>query len=91
MSASDARQANIPDGSSSPVQSATTQRERRMLLATCVAAVARSAEVIRDGAGRRASLTWESKSEFDFVSDVDRASEAVLAEIKAKAKAKSKE
>ena len=52
-----------------------------MLLATCVAAAARSAEVIRDGAARRGSLTWEHKSSFDFVSDVDRASEAALAEV----------
>jgi myo-inositol-1(or 4)-monophosphatase len=78
MSASDARQANNPLGSS---PSAAEQRERRALLATCVAAVARSAEVIREGAARLGSLTWETKSEFDFVSDVDRASEAVLAEV----------
>ncbi|MEP6989845.1 MAG: inositol monophosphatase family protein [bacterium] len=52
--------------------------DRRALLATCVAAAARSAEVIREGAMRRSTLTWESKSTFDFVSDVDRASEAAL-------------
>ncbi len=52
--------------------------DRRALLATCVAAAARSAEVIREGATRRGTLTWESKSTFDFVSDVDRASEAAL-------------
>jgi myo-inositol-1(or 4)-monophosphatase len=56
-------------------------KQARALLATCVAAAARSADVIRDGASRRASLTWEHKSSFDFVSDVDRASEAALAEV----------
>ncbi|CAN5905479.1 inositol monophosphatase family protein [soil metagenome] len=59
----------------------TGQGNYRALLATCVAAAARSAEVIRDGAGRRGSLHWEPKSRFDFVSEVDRASEAALSEI----------
>ena len=57
------------------------QGNRRALLATCVAAAVRSASVIRDGAARRSSLQWESKSTFDFVSDVDRSSEAALAEV----------
>ena len=57
------------------------QGSHRVLLATCVTAAARSASVIRDGAAQRSSLTWESKSTFDFVSDVDRASEAALAEV----------
>ena len=43
-----------------------------MLLATCVAAAARAAETIRAGAERRDSLTWETTSRGDFVSDVDR-------------------
>jgi Archaeal fructose-1,6-bisphosphatase and related enzymes of inositol monophosphatase family len=59
----------------------TGQGNYRGLLATCVAAAARSADVIREGAARRGSLTWESKSRFDFVSDVDRASEMVLKEV----------
>lgn len=53
----------------------------RALLATCVAAAARAAEIIRHGAANRASLTWENKARADFVSDVDRASEAAIAEI----------
>ena len=61
--------------------SASDAKQARTLLATCVAAAARSADVIREGAARRGSLTWEHKSSFDFVSDVDRASEAVLAEV----------
>ncbi len=55
--------------------------ERRALLATCVAAAARAAEIVRAGAEGRASLAWESKGRFDFVSDVDRASESALAEV----------
>ena len=57
------------------------QGNHRALLATCVAAAVRSADVIREGAMRRASLTWESKSTFDFVSEVDRASETALASV----------
>jgi myo-inositol-1(or 4)-monophosphatase len=77
MSASDASQAN-PDRTST---SSATQRDRRALLATCVAAVARAADVVRAGAEQRESLVWESKSRFDFVSDVDRASEQALGEV----------
>ncbi|MEP6732634.1 MAG: inositol monophosphatase family protein [bacterium] len=72
MSASDARQAT---------SDTTTHAERRALLATCVTAVVKSADVIRDGASRRGSLTWESKGTYDFVSDVDRASEAALSDV----------
>jgi myo-inositol-1(or 4)-monophosphatase len=53
----------------------------RALLATCVAASARAAEIIRQGAERRGSLTWERKSATDFVSDVDRDSEHAINEV----------
>lgn len=53
----------------------------RALLATCVAAAARAAEIIRRGAAARHSLTWELKSQTDFVSDVDRDSERAIAEV----------
>jgi myo-inositol-1(or 4)-monophosphatase len=53
----------------------------RALLATCVAAAARAAEIIRDGAARRDSLVWETKSPFDFVSDVDRRAEQALSDV----------
>jgi len=53
----------------------------RALLATCVAAAARAAEIIRRGASRRATLTWETKSATDFVSDVDRDAERAITEI----------
>lgn len=55
--------------------------DARALLTTCVAAAARGAEVVRAGAERRSSLVWESKGENDFVSEVDRASERVIAEM----------
>ena len=51
------------------------------MLATCVAAAARAADVVRAGAERRSALEWESKGRFDFVTTVDRASEAALAEV----------
>jgi len=53
----------------------------RALLATCVAASARAAEIIRRGAETRASLTWERKGATDFVSDVDRNAEQAINEI----------
>jgi myo-inositol-1(or 4)-monophosphatase len=53
----------------------------RALLATCVAAAARASEIIRDGAARRQTLVWEQKSEFDFVSDVDRRAEHALTDV----------
>jgi myo-inositol-1(or 4)-monophosphatase len=56
-------------------------RDRRALLASCVAAAARAADVIRAGAARRDQLTWETKSAADFVSDVDRDAEQAIAEM----------
>jgi myo-inositol-1(or 4)-monophosphatase len=78
MSASDESQAKVAASAAPP---AASHAERRALLATCVAAAARAADVVRAGAERRATLTWESKGRFDFVSDVDRASEAALGEV----------
>ncbi|MEO7457931.1 MAG: inositol monophosphatase family protein [Gemmatimonadaceae bacterium] len=46
-----------------------------------MAAAAKAADVVRAGANRRDTLTWESKGAFDFVSEVDRASEETLAAI----------
>jgi myo-inositol-1(or 4)-monophosphatase len=53
----------------------------RALLATCVAAAAHAVEIIRDGAARRNTLVWETKSPFDFVSDVDRRAEQALSDV----------
>ena len=53
----------------------------RALLATCVAAAARAADEIRRRTPGRDALAWERKSGSDFVSEVDRAAEAVIAEL----------
>jgi myo-inositol-1(or 4)-monophosphatase len=60
---------------------ATKHGERRALLATCVAAAVRGAEVIRGFDGQRTSLDWEEKARSDFVSAVDRASEEAIAAV----------
>ncbi|HEX4682651.1 MAG TPA: inositol monophosphatase family protein [Gemmatimonadaceae bacterium] len=53
----------------------------RALLATCVAAAARAAEIIRGTTERRGTLRWESKTPGDYVSEVDRAAEAAIGEL----------
>jgi len=78
MSASDASQGNDNRAASG---AAHDRRDARALLATCVAAAARGADVVRKGAERHASLVWESKGHNDYVSEIDRASEGVIAEI----------
>jgi myo-inositol-1(or 4)-monophosphatase len=60
---------------------AALHAERRSLLATCVAAAARGAEVIRGFGQQRVSLEWEEKARADFVSAVDRASEEAIGEV----------
>jgi myo-inositol-1(or 4)-monophosphatase len=62
-------------------QSALHAPEKRALLATCVAAAARGAEIIRSHEARRADLKWEQKTHADFVSVVDRASEQAIVEV----------
>lgn len=53
----------------------------RALLATCVAAAARAAEIIRQRSSERQTLTWENKGPADFVSAVDRAAEQAIGEM----------
>lgn len=79
MSASDASQGTENRVGAS--RAALGRADTRALLTTCVAAAARGADVVRQGADRRASLVWESKGTNDFVSEVDRASEAAIAEL----------
>src|SRR5688572_513391 len=55
--------------------------ERRALLATCVAAAVRGAEVIRGFGQQRGTLEWEEKAHADFVSAVDRASEEAISDV----------
>jgi myo-inositol-1(or 4)-monophosphatase len=78
MSASEASQANQSLGTETR---ASARADARALLATCVAAAAKGAEIVRAGAERRATLVWESKGNNDFVSEVDRASESAIAEL----------
>lgn len=54
--------------------------DKRALLATCVAAAAKAADIIRAGAAKRDSLQWETKSQADFVTAVDRDAEHALAD-----------
>ena len=46
-----------------------------------MAAAARAAEIIRESAASRHAIVWEHKSEFDFVSDVDRRAERALTDV----------
>jgi myo-inositol-1(or 4)-monophosphatase len=78
MSASDASQGIEHHAAARASQGRT---DARALLATCVAAAARGAEVVRRGAERRASLVWETKGYNDFVSEIDRASESAIADL----------
>ena len=61
--------------------SSPTAAERRALLATCVAAAAKGAEIVRSYEARRGELQWEQKTHADFVSIVDRASEQAIGDI----------
>ena len=53
----------------------------RELLATAVAAAVRATDVIRQRSTDPHALVWQEKSPADFVSDVDRASEAAITEL----------
>jgi myo-inositol-1(or 4)-monophosphatase len=77
MSASDASQGIRQNAAAS---TPPNRADARALLATCVAAAARGADIVRRGAERRDSLVWETKGHNDFVSEIDRASEATIAE-----------
>jgi myo-inositol-1(or 4)-monophosphatase len=55
--------------------------EARALLATCVAAAVRAADVIRAAAASLSEVRWEVKGPADFVSEVDRGAERVIREI----------
>jgi myo-inositol-1(or 4)-monophosphatase len=57
------------------------EHERRVLLATCVAAAVKSAESIRAHAQHLDTLAWEEKSHADYVSAADRDSERAIREI----------
>jgi myo-inositol-1(or 4)-monophosphatase len=62
-------------------RASVARTDARALLATCVAATARGADVVRRGAERLDSLVWESKGTNDYVSEIDRASESAIGEL----------
>ena len=55
--------------------------DRRALLATCVAAAVKAADVIRAASARLGDVRWEQKGPSDFVSQVDRDAEAALSAV----------
>lgn len=55
--------------------------DARALLATCVAAAVRAADVVRGAAEKLREIHWEVKGPSDFVSHVDREAEQVLGEV----------
>jgi myo-inositol-1(or 4)-monophosphatase len=63
-----------------PEQATSAHRDPdgRALLATCVAAAVRAAEVVRAAAARLSDVRWEVKGPADFVSDVDREAERAI-------------
>jgi myo-inositol-1(or 4)-monophosphatase len=52
-----------------------------VLLDVALEAAHSAAAIIRDAAGRREHLTWESKGRSDFVSEVDKSAERSIADI----------
>ena len=50
------------------------------LLAACVAAAKQAAAIIESGAARLTGIRWESKTESDFVSEIDRDAESAVAD-----------
>ena len=55
--------------------------EPRALLATCVAAAVRAAEIIQRAAADLRAVHWEVKGPADFVSAVDRGAEEAIADV----------
>ena len=58
-----------------------TDRDNRELLDVALEAARAAATVIRDATAQRENLVWETKGRADFVSEVDKASERLIAEI----------
>ena len=61
--------------------SAIHTSDRRALLATCVAAAVKGADVVRAHAQRLDTLAWEEKTRADYVSEADRDSEHAIRDI----------
>jgi myo-inositol-1(or 4)-monophosphatase len=73
----------VPSGQARNAENARqgSSHDYRALLATCVAAAVRAADVIRAGAATLPQLSWEEKGPRDFVSDVDRDAERALSAV----------
>ena len=67
-----------PNTNAAPTRATTPHRA---LLATCVTAAARAAEIIRSRAANLDEITWEMKSRADFVTEVDRTAEATIVSV----------
>lgn len=80
MSAPKQSQANTNDVATDS-HSAATSRDRRALLATCVAAAVKGADAVRGHAQHLDRLTWEEKARADYVSAADRDSEHVVRDV----------
>jgi myo-inositol-1(or 4)-monophosphatase len=72
----------LGEGRSAPSGPASARNpDGRALLATCVAATVRAADVIRNASTKLSDVRWEVKGPADFVSAVDRDAELALREV----------
>jgi myo-inositol-1(or 4)-monophosphatase len=78
---SQAKSRGLEQTSRDATRDGVSASDRRALLATCVAAAVKGAEVVRAHAQRLDTLAWEEKSRADYVSDADRASERAIADV----------
>jgi myo-inositol-1(or 4)-monophosphatase len=81
MSAPERSQANSEAVSAVREAHAVTSGDRRALLATCVAAAVKGADVVRSHSQHLDSLVWEEKARADYVSAADRDSEHAIREL----------
>lgn len=75
------KQRNVSERAMAPVARSSAREDPRALLATCVAAAVRAAEVIRHAAEDLKAVHWELKGPADFVSAVDRGAEEALGQV----------
>jgi len=71
----------LRDGGGADIAQTSAREDARALLATCVAATVRAADVVRQGAAKLGDVRWEVKGPSDFVSQVDRDAERALSEV----------
>jgi len=71
----------LSEGRSAQNAGQAKREDPRALLATCVAAAVRAAEVVRLAAANLSAVHWEVKGPADFVSAVDRGAEEALGQV----------